>query len=289
MKFHAILGLVLFIAALGACGGGGGGDDGGPPAGVADFRHFTTTETVQDRWTVLDHPLANGNPDAVVFVTHNWNPAGTVGTYHDHMLGVAYESSTGRWNIRNLDGDPMPLGVYFNVTIVSRSASAWTHVTETANIVLDRTLLDHASLNGAPSTLSIVTKNVTPIGMIAVTTSDFVGTWYDGAQWTVFLTRLGARMIEDQAFNVHALPADGSSFVHTAIAPGGVNWTPFSHPDADGNPNAIIQVTATYGTGVYNNRAVGVFYLPLTNLWGIFNEDESPLPADTAYVVRVRP
>jgi len=41
----------------------------------------------------IDHPLANGNPNAIILVTPNLNPGGVVvGKYDPHPIGVMYSS-----------------------------------------------------------------------------------------------------------------------------------------------------------------------------------------------------
>ena len=86
---------------------------------------FTHTATIADitlNWTTLDHPLLNGNPHALVYVTHNWNPGGGFGgVYNDQELGVWYHQSVGQWAVFNQDTlADMPVGVVFNVLIIPK-------------------------------------------------------------------------------------------------------------------------------------------------------------------------
>ena len=69
--------------------------------------------------TYLDHPLLNGNPEAIVSVTQNWNPGGGAGVYNDHPVGLAYDAGRGRWLVYNTDGAPMKEGAAFNVVVTS--------------------------------------------------------------------------------------------------------------------------------------------------------------------------
>ena len=41
--------------------------------------------------TYLDNPLTNGEPDAVLSVTQDWNPGGGRGVYNDHPISVLYD------------------------------------------------------------------------------------------------------------------------------------------------------------------------------------------------------
>lgn len=87
--------------------------------GANVFTHTATVTNTAFNYTVLDHPLANNNPNAVILVTQVWNPTGTlVGVYNPQPIGVYYDVSTGRWNIFNEDQFvDMPVGASFSVLI----------------------------------------------------------------------------------------------------------------------------------------------------------------------------
>ena len=55
----------------------------------------------------LNNPLTNGEPDAVLTVTQNWNPGGGRGVYNDHPIGVLYDADIRKWAICNRGGAPM--------------------------------------------------------------------------------------------------------------------------------------------------------------------------------------
>jgi hypothetical protein len=65
--------------------------------------------------TYLDHPIANGNPGAVLTVTQNWNPGGGGGVYNNHPVGVRYDPDRRRWAVFNKDLANIPRGAVFNV------------------------------------------------------------------------------------------------------------------------------------------------------------------------------
>ena len=48
--------------------------------GPGVFVHLATAANIVSNWTYIDHPRTNHNPNAIVFVTQNWNPGGGVGT-----------------------------------------------------------------------------------------------------------------------------------------------------------------------------------------------------------------
>lgn len=83
----------------------------------AVFVHRASPNNISANSTYLDNPLTNGDPDAVLIVTQNWNPGGTGGTYNDHPVGVWYDSSRKRWAIFNQDRDAMTEDAAFNVAV----------------------------------------------------------------------------------------------------------------------------------------------------------------------------
>jgi hypothetical protein len=100
-------------------------EDGAPmPDGVIfnvlvgeGFVHKAAPANINSHMTTINHPDANGKPDARLIVTRNWNPDGVGGTYSDHSFGVWYNGS--RWIIYNQDISPMPNKAAFNVIVVN--------------------------------------------------------------------------------------------------------------------------------------------------------------------------
>jgi hypothetical protein len=88
------------------------------PAFEAVFVHRATPENLSQNSTYLDNPLANGDPNVVLYVTQNWNPGGVGGTYNGHPVGVWYDPSLQRWAIFNQDFEAMPEGAAFNVAVL---------------------------------------------------------------------------------------------------------------------------------------------------------------------------
>ncbi len=79
------------------------------------FVHRATIENISGNSTYVDHPLTNGNPDAILLVTPNWSPEGTISVYNDHSIGVWYDPNAQRWAVFNQDLAAMPEGTAFNV------------------------------------------------------------------------------------------------------------------------------------------------------------------------------
>ena len=68
---------------------------------------------------VLDHPLLNGDPNAILIVTYvrsSTEPHPVINA----PFGVSYDNGVGRWRIFRADGNPMPLDARFNVLVIKQ-------------------------------------------------------------------------------------------------------------------------------------------------------------------------
>jgi hypothetical protein len=83
------------------------------------FIHRATSESITENSTYIENRYTNANPEAILFVTQNWNPGGNGDTYNEHPIGVWYDSDAQRWAIFNQDREAMPDGAAFNVLIVA--------------------------------------------------------------------------------------------------------------------------------------------------------------------------
>jgi len=83
------------------------------------FIHRATTANTSVHITTITHPSTDGNPNAILIVTPNWNPGGTggVGVDNDHVTGVYYAGT--KWTIFNQDNVAMPVNAAFNVLVVT--------------------------------------------------------------------------------------------------------------------------------------------------------------------------
>ena len=94
-----------------------------PPASES-FVHRAEPANIVGNATYLDNPLTNGEPDATLSVTQNWNPGGGEGVYNDHPVDVFYDEDVEQWAIYNSDEAPMPDGSAFNVAVSGSAESA---------------------------------------------------------------------------------------------------------------------------------------------------------------------
>jgi hypothetical protein len=102
-----------------------------PGAGISSttpiFIHKATAATIPvtaPQQTIIDNPLTNGDPNAILIVTPNYNPGGTVVAFNSKPIGVFYTGSMGnsfanKWGIFNLDiSQAMQVNATFNVLVV---------------------------------------------------------------------------------------------------------------------------------------------------------------------------
>ena len=168
--------------------------------GQSVFVHTATAQNIESNYTVIDHPLTNGNSNALLSVTmssgpnQDWNP---------HHIGVFYNFISGRWAIFNQDMAAMPTGAVFNVQVLQDTAVDFKHTAAADTIVQTfGTLIDHPLLNGNSSATLIVTPNWASLG--GVYNNNPIGVSYDiiNNKWRIVNTN-GAAMPENAVFNVH--------------------------------------------------------------------------------------
>ncbi len=129
-----------------------------PTYGYGGFVHTTTAGNVSSNYTKL--PALDGGISAIAFVTHNSNPGGVGGTYHDHRVGLEHFGSD--WYIRNEDLTDMPIGVSFNVVVAPllASANAWQALMPSTS---GRLQLSHPRLDDNPCAAPQVTRVDDPL------------------------------------------------------------------------------------------------------------------------------
>lgn len=82
------------------------------------FKHVTTSANTSGNITRINHPMCNGDPNAMLIVTHD---CGTSGPYVPKAFGVWYDPNAARWTIFIEDLSLMPIGARFNVMVVKTS------------------------------------------------------------------------------------------------------------------------------------------------------------------------
>ena len=82
---------------------------------TAAFIQYATAANTSSYITTINNTLCNGDPNAILLVTHNFNPVGVPGNYDTHPFSVYYNGS--RWTIYNDDFAAIT-GMSFNVLVI---------------------------------------------------------------------------------------------------------------------------------------------------------------------------
>ena len=122
-------------------------------SGGSAFVHQATAENTVGDGTYLNAPFTNANPDVAPSVAQNWNPGGFGGTYNDHPVGVRYDADVKQWVIFNEDGEQMPEGADFNVTVFPLEEPEFVQRATSGNITANRTYVDDPLVNGDPTAI----------------------------------------------------------------------------------------------------------------------------------------
>jgi hypothetical protein len=261
------------------------------PAGAGVFVQTATVGNTTNVYsTYIDNALTNNNPNAIIFLTHNYSPGGSLnGSNNNHPTGVFYNGS--KWEIYNRDLVAMPVDASFNVLVLVPSSAIFIHTTTTGSGggVNPYTLIDKAMTNDHASAVLFATQNLTPGGVSGENDNHNIGVFYDGYQWGV-LNQDVATMAVGAAFNVFIPNPDASVFVQKATAANILSHsTVIDYPLTNGKPNATLFVTPNYnqggGGGVYEDHPIGVFYDGSN--WRVFNQDGAAMPVDAAFNVFV--
>lgn len=173
------------------------------------------------------------------------------------------------------------------------------HVGTAANVVGDRTEIDHALLNGDPSKIVIVTAVANPGGGYPrFYPSGQLATQYDAATGLWSIRNLGGSGLVDYAFNVSCWDAGPNAYLHATSAANAVSGLPhasaLTHPALDGTLGARLLVTMHIDPGLpavaaVNAHHVGVYYDALIGQWTVFNQDLVALAQNVGFHVVVLP
>jgi hypothetical protein len=87
------------------------------PQASANLVHEAGLLNTAGNYTYLDNRLTNGEPDAILSVTQNWNPGGGRGVYNNHPVGAVYDAKVEKWAVYNRDGESIPEGAAFNIAV----------------------------------------------------------------------------------------------------------------------------------------------------------------------------
>lgn len=136
-----------------------------PDAASNVYIHMATAANTPNGVTYLNNQWLNGWPNALVWVTQNFNPNSFSGTYNRSHVGVWYDNSVGRWAVFNEDGTAIAPGASFN--IVAEAGEQYQHYyvahASTTNYI-PRITINSVYSNNYPNAQIFVTPVYNPGG-----------------------------------------------------------------------------------------------------------------------------
>jgi hypothetical protein len=270
-----------------------------PAAGNGIFVHTATAGNISGSNTSMDNALTNGNPNALVFITSNYNPGGVGGTDDGRLNGVYYNGS--KWGVSNQDGGSISANLAFNVLTLVPNPAVFVHMTTASNSEANISNMDNALTNSNPNAVVFITQRLDLAGGVGgVSNNHSTGVYYEpGAkQWGVF-NQDKVDMPLNAVFNIFVPNPDASVFVHKATAdntpPAREYETIIDYPLTNGRPDAILLITPNWNPGgvddaygVFDNHPIGVAYDTTAGKWKIVNQDLVTMPVNASFNVLVR-
>lgn len=256
------------------------------------FVQRATTTNSSRNFTFLNDPLANNNPNAVIFVTPNWNPNGVYTGIDNHQVGVWYDThllrgNGGAWTIFNEDGSPMPIGVSFNVEVLpGTDINTYVQTATDANTSGYIMYINNPNLNGLPQAPLLVTQNANPGGTGGIlgggiANNHAIGVWYDSAvgEWTIY-NEDRSPIPNGASFNVSF--ADGFQVATVSNTSGDSTCITFF---SSISPSAVVFVTHEY-SGYFTDVAA-VWYNQSLGEWCVFDGSYNMMPIGATFSFHV--
>jgi hypothetical protein len=175
--------------------------------------HRTTTSSILGHYSLIDHPLANGNPYALVTVSRMPFADGSTAT-DPHPIGVFYSGTYRKWAVFNQDYAAMPVDTAFSVDVETAQHHGlhFIHAVNDSNRSDYLTRLSSPLLDNNPNARLLVTADWSR-GSVYDTHPFSV--WYDGARWWIYHDDF-APMTNGLAFHVEVLRDEMQHFVPVA-------------------------------------------------------------------------
>ncbi|MCF6350559.1 MAG: T9SS type A sorting domain-containing protein [Flavobacteriaceae bacterium] len=254
-------------------------------AQVNDFIFVHTVIGVTGPSSEIDHPDLNGNPNAIIAISHNKNPGGNEDAPNPHISGVFYNESSAKWAILNESFNSMLDGVSFNVYVKGDDSLGESRLSTPENTDVSYMVLDHAGLNGNPSAIIIMTNLYAGVQNI-----NNYGFRYTGTQWVIHNegNNGDSPIPEGASFNIIA-PSDNNvvAYKHSNTAGNTTgSTTVINHPFLNGKPNAVFVFSHNYGQeGDPENVIIDKVLTAKYNgsNWSIETEDLSDMPNNAIF------
>jgi hypothetical protein len=276
---------------------------GSSASGGGSARVITTTAGSRvGNGTVFSNSVSNGNPNALLLDTPDWNPGGKGGTASTSQTAVEYDTTATKWGVVDQNGTLVPLKSAYNVLIFRTTQAPVQHFAWTATSTYtsgDSSLIDDRATNGQPADLLFVEPDPyrgRTCPCLEVPPVPAIGVWYDGftGEWAVF-NENQADMSPGETYDVLAEPASGAAVftLHATHADTAGDHVFISSRLSNDKPKAVVTVTQVWNPGgrllggVYNPNAVGVRYFKAQRKWAVVNEDGAKMPAGAAFNILI--
>ncbi len=258
------------------------------------FVHISTLENTSEHITFIDHPLLNGNPNARILVTQNWNPPGGFNLINDHVTSVYFEFVPDQWAIYNEDLGTLNIGVAFNVLIVLDDAEEnYTHTVTNENVAGNVTYLPETPASMNHNTLVFETHIWNPGGIGGVLNNYKTGVYYTDYAWSLY-NENSENQVLGASHNVMMPGSNMSTYIHTATLENQMGFASYSyldHPQLNGHPEAIVITTHNWnppgGAATYLNEVIGVWYESETGHWVLYTQSNAEMPVGAAFNIAV--
>jgi hypothetical protein len=89
---------------------------------ASHFLHVVTRENLGEGGSYIDSPTLNRNPSAQVTIFQNHAPDNRPYYFNRSEAKAEYDSASGRWYIKNVNGNPLYPNTAFNIVIISGGA-----------------------------------------------------------------------------------------------------------------------------------------------------------------------
>lgn len=254
------------------------------------IKHVTTDTSTVGNYTILDDPLLNNNPNAVVNVIHDY---GTIASGHrfNKVLGVWYSPTRGRWTIYVNESSEMPAEYEFNVLIQANLEESFVFKADASNIESYWAVIDRPGLNGNPTAQLQVIHNWNPIGStVNVIDNHPLAIDYYGSQWVIYHTDWQA-MAVNTYFNVYVTYPKANAFSTAATSQNATASTlHLNSPQLNNHAGAVFLATQNFhpADGVAGNTYAYMTYAAYgSGVWNILRVGGPDYPLKTAFNVLV--
>ena len=200
-----------------------------PTANGSVILQLADISNISGNSTRINNVLLNNNPNALLFVTHNYNPSSSDQYLNNNNapIGVKYDGTY--WNIINEDGSPFPSNTVYNVFVADTSSHTFIQTATNLNTNGYSTFINNTSINDSNAAF-IVTQNFNPGNSAGVYNPNPIGVKYTGNGWDIFNLNSNTMPL-GASFNV--IKTDDSIVVYTS----GINTINSKQPQFNVFPN----------------------------------------------------